>query len=202
MISYRLGHLYLIRNYITRAGAYFEPREILPYQGHTILFGEVRPYQIRIYRGPLEFDGKPVAFPQLSLERSGRHGLAVMAMLIKETGGDDGSGRPFGQWRVSELYPESDAQVLAIKGVLDSEEEPLFSTGKQCAEMWNGTPYKTGWTGRTVNRDGLVKAAQRLVDLFEQTLKLGRLPFWFIDQRRAYLNKLTVGNGRSGSEIA
>ena len=196
MISYRLGQIYLIRNYVTQAGTYFEPREILPYQGHTILFGEVGAYQIRIYRGGQEYVGKPVAFPQLNLERSGRLGLAVMAMLIKETGGDEGTGRPFGQWRLSELRPGHDAQVQAVKGVIGLEEEPLFSTGKQCGEMWGGMPYKEGWTGRTVNRDGLIRAAQRLVDLFEETLKLGRLPVWYRDQKRAYLNRLNAGNGR------
>ena len=40
MIAYRLGQLYLIRNYITKAGTYFEPREVLGYNGHIILFGE------------------------------------------------------------------------------------------------------------------------------------------------------------------
>jgi hypothetical protein len=152
-------------------------------------------YQIRIYRGPLEYTGKPVAFPQLNLERSGKLGLATMGLLIKETGGDDGTGRLFGQWRVSELGPGHDAQVGPVKGV-NIEEEPLFTTGKICAEMWRGTPYKEGWTGRTVNRDGLVRAAQRLVALFEATLALGRLPIWFTDQRRAYLNSLNAGNGR------
>ena len=196
MIQYRLGQLYLIRNYITMAGTYFEPLEILGYHGHTILFGEVSPYQVRIYRGPLESAGKPVAFPQLNLERSGRHGLATMAMLIKETGGDDGTGRLFGQWRVSLLRQRADAQTQAVKGVLDAEEEPLFSTGKGCATMWGGTPYKEGWTGRTVNRDGLIRAAQWLVDLYEDVLRLGRLPSWFQDQRRSYLNKLNAGNGR------
>lgn len=195
MLTYRLGQLYLIRNFVTNAGTYFEPREILPYQGHTILFGEVGAYQIRIYRGDQEYVGKPVSFPQLNLERSGKLGLAAMAMLIKETGGDEGTGRLFGQWRVSELRPGHDAQVGPVKGV-DIEEEPLFSTGKQCGEMWGGTPYKEGWTGRTVNRDGLIRAAQRLVDLFEEALKWGRLPGWFRDQRRAYLNKLNAGNGR------
>lgn len=196
MISYHLGRLYLIRHYITKAGPYFEPREILSYQGHTILYGEVRNYAIRIYRGSQEIDGKPVAFPQLNFERSGKRGLAVMALVIKETGGDQGTGRMFGQLRVSELRSDTDAQTQAIKGILDVEEEPLFSTGKQCAEMWGGTPYKGGWTGQTVNRDGLIRAAQRLVDLYEDTLKLGRLPVWFRDQRRAYLNRLSAGNGR------
>lgn len=194
MLSYRLGQLYMIRNYITKAGAYFEPREILPYHGHTILFGEVRPYMVRIYRGPLEFDGRPSCFPQLNLERTGRLGVATMAMLIKETGGDDGTGRLFGQWRVSELRAGTDMQTQAVKGVLDNEEEPLFTFGKQCAEMWGGIPYKEGWTGKTVNRDGMVRSAQRLVDLYEETLKLRRLPFWFTDQRRAHLNRLNSQN--------
>ena len=196
MIAYRLGQLYLIRNYITTAGTYFEPREILGYNGHTILFGEVGAYQTRIYRGDQEYVGKPVAFPQLNVGRTGKRGLAVMAMLIKETGGDEGTGRLFGQWRVSELRPGHDAQVQAVKGVVDVEEEPLFSTGKQCAEMWGGTPYKEGWTGRTVNRDGLIRAARRLVDLYEDVLKRGQLPAWFRDQRRTYLNRLNTGNGR------
>ena len=196
MINYRLGQTYLMRNCITNAGAYFEPREILEYQGHTILFGEVGAYQIRIYRGDQEYAGRPAAFPQLNLERTGKLGLAAMAMLIKETGGDEGTGRLFGQWRVSELRPGGDAQVQAVKGVIDVEEEPLFQTGKQCAEMWGATPYKEGWTGRTVNRDGLIRAAQRLVDLYEDTLKLGRLPIWFRDQRRTYLNHLNTGDGR------
>ena len=186
MILYRLGHLYLIRNCVTNAGTYFSPREILGYHGHTLLFGEVRAYRIRIYRGPQELDGRPAAFPQLSLERTGKLGLAVMAMLIKETGGDEGTGRIFGQWRVSALRSDTDAQTQAVKGVLDIEEEPLFSTGKQCAEMWGGTPYREGWTGRSVNRDGLVCAAHRLVDLYEDVLRIRRLPRWFTDQRRAY----------------
>lgn len=196
MINYRVGHLYLIRNFVTRAGAYFEPLEMLGYQGHTILFGEVRPYQVRTYRGPLESVGKPVAFPQLNLERTGKLGLAAMAVAIKETGGDDGTGRLFGQWRVSELLPGHDAQTQAVKDVLDTEEEPLFTTNKQCAEMWGGTPYKEGWAGRSVNRDGLILAARCLVDLYEDVLRLGRLPVWFTDQRRAHLNKLNAGNGR------
>ena len=195
MINYRLGQLYLIRNMITKAGAYFAPREIMDYHGHKILFGEVGPYQIRIYRGDQVFTGKPVAFPQLNLERSGKVGVATMAMLIKETGGDEGTGRLFGQWRVSELGPGHDALVGPVKGA-DTEEEPLFTTGKQCAEMWGGTLYKEGWAGRTVNRDGLILTAQRLVTLFEEALALGRVPAWFRDQRRAHLNRLSAGNGR------
>lgn len=193
MINYRLGQLYLIRNCVTNAGTYFEPREILGYQGHLILFGEVGAYQIRIHRGGQEYVGKPVAFPQLNLERSGKRGVATMAMLLKETGGDQGTGRLFGQLRVSELRPGHDAQVKPAKGV-DIEEEPLFSTGKQCGEMWGGTSYKEGWTGRTVNRDGLIRAAQHLVDLFEDVIRQGRLPGWFRDQRRAYLNRLNSRN--------
>lgn len=193
MIHYLLGQVYLIRHYVTNEGAYFQPREIADYHGHLILFGEVGDYQIRIYRGDLEFAGKPVAYPQLNLERSGRLGVATMAMLLKETGGDSGTGRLLGQWRVSELSPGHDAQVGPVKGV-EIEEEPLFTTGKTCAEMWHGTPYKEGWTGRTVNRDGLIQAAQRLVDLFEDTLRLGHLPGWFRDQRRAYLNLLNTRN--------
>ena len=193
MINYRLGHLYLIRHFVTRAGTYFEPREILGYQGHTILYGETRGYPIRIYRGPQEIDGRPVAYPQLNLQRTGRFGLAVMALVIKETGGDQGTGRIFGQLRVSELRSGTDPQSAPVKGATGVEEEPLFSTGKECAEMWGGTPYKEGWTGKWVNRDGLIQAAQRLVDLYEDTLRLGGLPMWFTGQRRTYLNRLNHG---------
>ena len=100
----------------------------------------------------------------------------------------------FGQWRGAELPAYADAQSRAVKDGGGLEEEPLFCMNQQCAEMWRGTAYKEGWTGSTPNRDGLIMAAQRQVDLFEETLKLGRLPVWFRDQRRAYLNRINSRN--------
>ena len=192
MITYRVGGVYLLRNYITKAGRYFEPTEILPFGAHNVLYGEQRPYQIRTYRGISEFAAVPAAFPVVNFAQDGKRGAAALAMAIRVTGGDSGTRRPWGQWRISEC--RGDQQAAAVKGEDEGEAEPLYDIGRDVAEMWRGVRYVEGWAGRTPNRDGMVYAACQSLRLYQDILREGQVPQWFKAQREIYRSRAQLVN--------
>lgn len=187
MIKYRAGGLYLIFNVITMEHSYIQPSEAIFYQGHVILYGLIRPHVIRTYRGPQELDGTPTAFPCISYERHGEKGAAALGLAIKATGGDDGTGRPWGQWRIAQYVGDAQEQAV-LRLDPEAEAEPLYRIGGWCAEMWGGKRYKEGWSGLTINRDGMINASRRALDLYEDIVRLGHMPNWFRAQRVAALN--------------
>lgn len=193
MVVYKQDGLYLIRNSVTGQGTYFEVREMLPYMGHKILYGETRSHQTRIFRGIGEWDGKPTCFPVPNFEQTGRVGLAAMACCIRATGGDEGSGRVLGQWLISELG-QHDQQSQFVKLGTESplDEDSVFTFGKWWADVCGGTPWVEGWTGKTVNRDGLIRCARQTMDIYNDVLRLGKLPEWFLHQRRDHFNRMTL----------
>ena len=89
MVDYKTGQLYLIRNTQTQAGAYFEPFEVLPYRGHTIVYGVIGGYGLHLWRGVGEYGGKPVAHGQPNLERYGQKGVETFKLLLATVCGDD-----------------------------------------------------------------------------------------------------------------
>lgn len=199
-MDYIVGRLYLIRNVATGEGTYCEPHEILDYKGRRILYGEVRSHRVSVQGAIRDRPGRPVAFPLV--DPRGKVEAAALAMCIAETGGDDGTGRPFGQLRISPLPDGMDARTHQVKLLTPgyTEEEPVYATSKQLANAWRGTPFKeadcsvcAGWGGPTcqghaVNRDGLVAYCGRLIDLYNDVVRLERLPVWFLWQRRLITN--------------
>ena len=111
MISYRTGQLYLLRNSQTKAGSYFRPLEVIPYNGHVIMYGERNSYEIRIGQGPIAVRSAPVGYGQPNLERYGPQSQQVLEMLIRRFGGSE--GEHLRNW-VSALPPGRDPQVSAV----------------------------------------------------------------------------------------
>lgn len=203
-MNYAVGKLYLIRNWVTGEGPYFIVREVLQYKAHQIIYGDLTGHNTRIWRGAQEHKGRPTVFPSPNLVTgpgAGRNALAALMMCIEHTGGDAGTGRPFGQVRISALPAGADIQQRPYKQLLSGVvEEPVYAAGRDVANMWGGQPFLTdcqvcgGWGGPTCqghnpNRDGQVRFAQKLLDLYADVLRLEHLPRWYINERAAYLNK-------------
>lgn len=179
MIKYQVGHLYLLRNSQTLAGSYFRPAEVIPYNGHQVLWGELLSYEIRIGKGPIAVRTKPTGFGQPNLERYGEQAQGVLEMLVRRFGGNSGQLRNY----VSVLPPGRDPQVGTVKHG-DGPEELLYALGRIEAEMLGGQNWKENWEGRTPNRDGVILCARRSLDLFDDTVRLGRVPQWFLNARQ------------------
>ena len=184
MIKYERGRLYLLRNTETCAGSYFRPLEVIPYNGHTVLYGELRSYEFRILQGPVAVRSKPTGYSQPTMERYGQRGWDALALLIKKASGAEGASGLYGRLRVSALPPGRDPQVAPIKHP-EGPEEPLYAPGRVEAGIFGGQNWKESWEGRTPNRDGLIYCSRRMLDLFDDTVRLGQLPLWFIDAQRA-----------------
>lgn len=196
MITYQPHQLYLILNYVTKAGHYFEPLEVLAYHGHQVVYGELRQDAVRVWHSSIELPEQPTAFAVPNV--TDKRGLAAMAMLISETHGDQGTGRLFGQLRIYPRQVSSDLQAHPIKRLLTATENPatphpdhvVMTIGQDIAAMWKGTRYIEGWVGKNPNRQGLLRCGIRTLDLYEDIIRLGQLPTWFVNQRRDYLNRL------------
>lgn len=186
---------YLIRNIATSAGTYMDLYEVIPYNGHQVLYGYLRTYPVRIgagaKAGQLEYEGRPVAFPRPNYERDRDAGMKAIVALMRVTGGDDGTGRPFGQLRISEHPPGAiyDAKAVKWRTPGSVEEEPIFNAGKECMEMWRATWYQEGWTGHTPNRDGLVRGCEKLLNLYDEYVRTGKLAISFRHEYREWRNK-------------
>ena len=189
MISYRTGQLYLLRNSQTKAGSYFRPLEVIPYNGHVIMYGERNSYEIRIGQGPIAVRSAPVGYGQPNLERYGPQSQQVLEMLIRRFGGSEGEN--LRNW-VSALPPGRDPQVAAVKHP-EGPEELLYSFGRVQADIFNGRNWQESWEGRTPNRDGILYKARKSLDLFDDTVRLGHVPAWFENANRdAFAKQLQV----------
>ena len=50
--------------------------------------------------------------------------------------------------------------------------------------MFGGTNFVEGLAGRTPNRDGLIGCSRKMLDLFDDTVRLGHMPEWFAYERQ------------------
>ena len=180
MIQYRTGQLYLIRNVATTAGSYFRPIDCFPYNGHVVMYGELMSYEFRLAAGPTAVRAKPTGYGQPNLERYGPQSLAVLEMLVKRFGGSEGANL---RLQVSALPPGRDPQTAAVKHA-EGPEELLYGLGRIETDLLGGRSWKESWEGRTPNRDGILWAARRSLDLFDDTVRLGRVPEWFNHARQ------------------
>lgn len=186
MISYQPNNLYLLRNAQTRAGTYFRPCEVLPYNGHTVVWGELLEYEIRIGKGPIGVRSKPTGYGQPNLERYGPQSQGILEMLVRKYGGNSGQLRNY----VSALPPGRDPQTVAVKHA-EGPEELLYALGRIESDLFQGRSWKESWEGRTPNRDGVLHCARRSLDLFDDTVRLGHVPQWFVNARREAGQKAT-----------
>ena len=206
-MEYRPDNYYLIRNVVTGEGTYFQATEALSYGHNVILYGHLIPWETRIYRGRFEHQGRPNVIPLPSMER-GIESLQALAMCLTATGGDTNQGAmPFGKVRIAALPSGHDFSTGPYKRPVPGyPEEPVYAPEREVANMWGGTPYKEascsvcrGWgrpcQGHTPNRDGLIRFAQKALDLFDNTLVTGRIPRVFLWEYRSWLNKRQAVNG-------
>ncbi|MDP2661285.1 MAG: hypothetical protein Q8R28_11220 [Dehalococcoidia bacterium] len=170
--------VYLIRNRRTQEATYFEVREVLPYAGQTILYGETRGHQIRIYAGVREWEGKPTCLPIIREPDARAWDMTTLA-----TGGDEGTRLTDRFW-MSRARSESTGPIKVIQ----EEEFPVLATGRQLYDFWGGTPW-TDSTKSRANRDGLVKATRRVIELYTYCKAHNAFPFpaWFLEDRRRCL---------------
>lgn len=203
MIKLSVGGALLLRNYVTLEGTYFDVREIVPVGNHAIVCGEMRAYGIKIYRGSYDYTSRPGAFAIVDTGRDGKLGLAALAACIHETdgaGGIDAKTDPFGRWRYSLPSAGMSRITQCRKGPHPGEVEyPLYALSRPLAAAWGGTffqetwhPECKGWGGEacpralhTPNRDGLVRCYRNAIILYEDILKSGVLPSWFVEDMRA-----------------
>ena len=179
MIKYQPHNLYLIRNSATNAGSYFKPFEVISYNGHAVVWGEYLQYEIRIGVGPIWVRGKPTGFGQPYLERYGPDAQVLLELLVRRYGGNSNQLRNY----VSALPPGRDPQTAAVKRP-EGPEELLYALGRIETDLLGGRNWKESWEGRTPNRDGVIHCARRALDLFDDTVRLGHVPQWFIHLRR------------------
>jgi len=185
MLDYKIGRLYLVRNTVTGAGSYFRPAEVIPYLGHKVMYGEVLSYEIRLGRGPHEIKSKPHGYGQPNVDHYGQRGWEVLKDLISKIGGEEQAHGEYGRLRVSELPTDRDPQTQPVK-YPEGPEEPLYSPGGVVARIFGGTNYIQSADEReiTPNRDGLIWCSRRMLDLFDDTMRLGHIPAWFDNAHR------------------
>lgn len=204
-VEYRVNQYYLVRNVVTGEGTYLRCDEALSYGHNTILYGQLIPWEIRIYRGHFEYKGRPTVIPIPGMNR-GKASLKALAMCIAATGGDTNQGAmPFGKVRLAQLPPWYDLQSAPYKQPHpEYPEEPVYAPDREVANMWKGTPYKEanctmcrGWgypcQGHTVNRDGLVRFARKALDLYDEVLRTGHIPVAFFWEYKEHLRRLMAG---------
>lgn len=198
LISYQTGSLYLIRNFVTGEGTYFEPYEVIDRPGGQVVYGATRRHGILVARGADTFDGKPTVFPVPTI--TSKEGIAALAMCIAETGGDDGTKRLCGQLLISRLPEGADELTRPYKGAPHQgvDEDPVYASNKQLAEYYRATPFVGAWEHGRPNRDGLVAFGIRMLELWTDVLRLGELPEWFRDDRRAMF---TAAQGPSVADV-
>lgn len=160
--------VYLVRNARTGAqGQYFEAYEVLEYRGHYIIYGELRPDQIEVFRGVRLTPGKVVAFPVLRNTVPGE-----VAKLVNAMGGD-----------VLTISEPTGLVTGALKAVV-GEELLLINCNQGLAKVWAG--------GEPNVRDALMRKCTRQIDLYLDWKGLGKAPTWFISDRnkaRAPVNR-------------
>jgi hypothetical protein len=191
VIDFKAGSRYLIRDYVTLQGALMECQEVLPHRGHYVVYGRYGERKIKTYKSVTEFAGRPVCFPQLRV--TGERGEAVTRAVIRATRGTpDADARPLGNIRIS-AWSSPDIPQSAAK-VNESLEETVISSNQVLFTFWGGSPYKGGWwtspPGHETNRDGMVLAVRKVIDLAEDYLASGIIPSWFIEEDSLSSEKL------------
>ena len=198
-MDYRVGNLYLVRNVVTGEGTYFECSEVLRPGVNTLMYGHLIPWEIRVYRGRFEYQGRPNVIPLPGMTQ-GERSLQALTMCIAATGGDTNQGAmPFGKVRLAPVPPWADLQAQPYKRPHpEYPEEPAYGSDREVAAMWGGTPYKEancrvcrGWggpcQGHTPNRDGMVNYALKALELYDEVLRSGHIPLSFLHQYRDHL---------------
>lgn len=157
--------VYLIRNWETRQGAYFEAFEVLEYQGQYIVYGEVRKDAVRVFRGLFPTPEKPVAFVVFPNARESE------SLKVTDICGGDALG-------ISEV-----TVGLTVGNIkpLQAEELFLVNCNTALARVWGGTPWLTA--PKRPNRDGLVHKCTRQIDLYLHWKRTGEWPAWFYEDR-------------------
>ena len=196
MMDYIVGQHYLLRNDVTFEGQYFLCREVLPYQGHRIVLGENLGRKTRTNRGTKDWEGRPTCIPVPSYEigRGEELGEVALAAVIGETGGDQGTGRYLGQTKISLLPEGADPLSRAVKvPAPGAAEDPVLMANRSLATFWGGSPFKSGhWErppGHELNREGMIRCARKLLNLYDDLLHTGVVPAWFRYERIAALRE-------------
>jgi len=102
-------------------------------------------------------------------------------MLIRKIGGSQGRNL---RLQVSALPAGRDPQTAAVKHP-EGPEEHLYTPGRVEADIFHGRNWRESWEGRTPNRDGVIFCSRKMLDLFDDTVRLGHIPAWFDNLWRA-----------------